>query len=252
MDLCLKVTIMEKKLSLIRVYGDSLSLPRIFEGVAFDATYPEQITRALETQMNRSFYLYNRSRFDANIKGVYSDFYRDSLNFGIPGGRILIIQCGVCDCAPRPIPPLVRRFIGKLPLRLKKSIVTFIHNNRSKIQRICFWRTTSILDFESTYFKLLEEGNKSFQSVYVINIPPTNSNTEDQSPGFSASILAYNSAIFEVIKRLGASNIYLIDVFSKIKNSNNIDHFIVKADGHHITKAGHDLYAQLILEKELG
>src|SRR5262249_54938798 len=142
-------------MSLIRIYGDSLSMPRSFIGVPFRKTYAEQVAEACEQLWGTRVYLYNRARFDATIAMVEEDYRRDSINFGTPGGRLLVIQCGVCDCAPRPIPPRMRTAIGYLPPPIRSRIIAGIHRNRPHIQRLRLWRNTSPEAFTANYRELL-------------------------------------------------------------------------------------------------
>jgi hypothetical protein len=236
---------------LIRVYGDSLSMPRSFIGVPFRKTYAEQVSQACEEIWAARVYLYNRARFDATIAMVAEDYRRDSINFGNPGGRILIVQCGVCDCAPRPIPPRLRAAINHVPGPLRSKIVDGLHRNRAQIQRFRLWRNTSPDEFTAKYHQLLTQASAEFERVYAINIAPTNAAIEAHSPGFSASIVMYNALIEQAVTSVQRPNIELVDVYHAILDRpESINHYIVEADGHHITASGHDLYARLIIEKE--
>src|ERR1041384_6685325 len=91
----------------IRVYGDSLALPRAANNIRCDQTYPDRLRKFLATARSSEVSFYNRAPGGAEIEALYKEFVSDSTYFGKTKG-ILIVQCGIVDCAPRPIPPWVK------------------------------------------------------------------------------------------------------------------------------------------------
>jgi len=236
--------------NVIRIYGDSISMPRIFEGVSFLETYPELIKYQCQALWGEEAFLYNRSRYDATIRVISQELRQDTLNFGKPGGRILIVQVGICDCAPRPIPDFIKDFISRVSVQLRIKLVSIIHHNRARIQKRIFWRETKEADFESMYINLIKDYAQDFERVYVINIPPTNNTIEKHSPGLSRSISLYNGLIFKAVKINNYDNVIVIDVFKAISETNDVNKYIIEKDGHHLTADGHLLYASMIIDQE--
>jgi hypothetical protein len=238
---------------LVRVYGDSLSMPRQSEGVKYFQTYPELLLAAWKHQVPESeIALYNRSYSDANAVRLLETYRSDAFYFGRPGGDIAILQCGIVDCAPRPIPPKVRSIVSRLPASIRDRFASFIHNNRAAMLRSgLIWRVTPPRLFLKTLTATLNLAAPDFSRVYVINIAPTTPATEARSPGLSESIRNYNSLIEEVVHAVAARNIHIIDVHKLISSEpSHIESLISPVDGHHISAIAHRLYADAILANE--
>lgn len=236
--------------NLIRVYGDSLSLPRCSENIDFLSTYPEILKKELSLKRNTEIYLYNRSKIRETITKARQAISDDNCYFHT-GNGILIIQIGLCDCAPRPIPDKVRTKISDLPEFFKKKVISFLHKNRSSIQKVKYWNYTEKEIYRENYYNLLNEVSELFEYIFCINIPPTNSKIEEHSSGLTLNIENYNQIIEEVIGSLNKKNIHLIDVYAKAKaesDEKGFNKYVLK-DGQHITEEGHLLYSRLILEK---
>lgn len=238
---------------LIRLYGDSISMPRCTEGVSYLETYFELLNKRLTAAVPEiHFHLYNRSQGGATIDKLYESYLQDSSYFGVKGGEIAILQCGVCDCAPRPTPPWLYSLISRSPRWIKERAIQWFHDHRAWLQRHGFsWQFTRPETFTRLYRSLLEKAAGEFTRVYVINIPPTNEAMERHSPGFSQFIVQYNKIIETLIQQLNLKNVMLVDVFSEVSKSKR-DHaeLIVRADGHHPTVQGHQLYCDAIWEIE--
>lgn len=238
---------------LVRVYGDSLSMPRQSEGVCYFQTYPELLAAAWKHQTPDSeITIYNRSYSDASAVRLLETYRSDAFYFGRPGGDVAILQCGIVDCAPRPIPPKVRSIVSRLPAFVRDRIVAFIHTNRASMLRSgLIWRVTPPKLFFETLTAILKLAAPEFPRVYVINIAPTTPVTEAHSPGFSESIDHYNKLINNALTAVGAPNVTLIDVHNRILSQHQpVERFVSQIDGHHITVSAHQLYADLILEHE--
>jgi hypothetical protein len=108
----------EKRRVLIRMYGDSLSMPRIRAGIPYTHSYGELFRSRLEEFLpGIRVDLYNRSVGGASIARLKETFEIDDTYFG-PGEDILIIQAGIVDCAPRSISGRARRLVGRCPSSL--------------------------------------------------------------------------------------------------------------------------------------
>jgi hypothetical protein len=241
----------EQKKVLIHIYGDSLSLPRNTEGVPYYKIYSEMLKDKIQaSQPDQKIYLYNWSRGDATIEYALNELKRHIFYFSCKG-NILILQIGVCDCAPRPIPLWLREYVSRLPSFLRKPIVRFLHNYRATIQKLgIYWQNTKPQVFEKKVKDFVSLAEKNFERVYIINIAPTNSETEKHSPGFGLQISNYNKILHNVAKTTSGSNIKFVDIHREIAaDPQGIQKFINK-DGHHLTSSAHELYLNEILKVE--
>jgi hypothetical protein len=229
------------------VYGDSLSLPRAQGGVSGLDTYPELLRERL-SQHERVAVL-NRSRGGASIEEVYRQYISDSVYFGTEARHLLVIQCGIVDCAPRPVAPSVKSRIARLPTPLRWAVARFLHYARPFMLRGgLVWRNTAQETFEQVLSEWLARGEKIAHSIYVINIAPTTAATDAHSPGLAASITEYNALIAKVLAAPRSVPVHLVDVYRAISRRPDGVRECIAADGHHITLAGHRLYADLIAQ----
>ena len=140
-------------------------------------------------------------------------------------------------------PQFLRKTISRLPHAVRKHVIKLIHNNRSKLLNagISFVKTPK-KKFEATLDRFINEALTRFEHVFVVNICPTNKETENHSPGLTNNINEYN----QIISRSTKNNFcHLIDINSAIINNGNISDIILE-DGHHINKTGHNIIFNLI------
>lgn len=240
---------------LIRVYGDSLSLPRASGGIRHFETYPELLRDAIAApRPDIRVAVHNRSKGGVLVTELYDQFVQDSAYFAPDGQSILVVQCGVVDCAPRPVPPATRARISRLPLPLRWLIARFLHYARPFLLRAGIkWQATEIGTFRSSLTRWLRAAQSQFARVYVINIAPTVESIEAHSPGLRHSIESYNEAISAAVAAANPAAVSLVDVYAAIgKEPGQVSLYVNQTDGHHITRRGHRLYADMIyaIEKE--
>ena len=194
---------------------------------------------------------YIRHNPGMTVVDLYGQYITDLSYFGEASGDLLIIQCGICDCAPRPIPLSLRKTISSLPAILRNIIVKFLHRFRSKLLRLGLsWQVVDPERFREIYQAFVQKAVKEVPYVCVINIAPTTPQTEKQSPGLSSSIELYNKIIMDIVVAMSANNLFLLDVHSEILSQENaLEKVINKKDGHHLTKEGHLFYADLFFRK---
>ena len=237
----------------ILVYGDSLSMPRMKEGVLWSDLYAENFRIWLEGQRpGVKVYLVNRSRGAGRIGDLYKDFFNDYAYFDSAVDKILIIQSGVVDCAPRPIPDGLRSLISMLPSFVSRPVIQFLHDNRAYFLRKGFkWRGTSPLVFRSVFERWLRFAADRFSKIYIFSILPANGKIEMHSPGYSKSVSIYNGIMKHVIRRMASDNVHFLDLHSVLSSHPEmLDKIINPKDGHHITAAGHALFFKALVEKE--
>jgi len=236
----------------VRIYSDSLALPR--QGsVAFSERY---ITILKQWWIRQKEYedieLVDRSMGGQSIVTLY-DMYRQDITYFGSEGDILIIHTGIVDCAPRPVPTRIRNIISGLPKFLKDPAIRFLHNHRSKIQKSgLMWKHVNPEEFSAYYSAFLKNAADNFSRIYCISIAPTNPATELHSPGYSASVAEYNTIIKNCILNADNKNVNYIDIHMVIVNEYlKIDSYILPEDGHHLTPLTHRLIADNIIQVEL-
>lgn len=138
------------------VVGDSLTLPRQFQQVAFHHTYPYLSVQWLRDRGG-----------PAEVWG----------------------SLGVVDCSPRPIPSWLRRVVAKLPVFLRSPIIIFPHNYRIQILRykldLVFTKPRGL---RRVYQRLLDQMQQDFCRVYAINIIPPGAYFESRSPSVGREV----------------------------------------------------------------
>lgn len=239
-------TIPEVGTFLVRVYGDSFSLPRPADGISHNDVFGELLRSSIEAiRPGLRVSVYNRSRGGAASTDLYGLYSQDRGYFAANEDGILIIQCGINDCAPRPVPPRVRAVIGKLPTALRWAVVKIIHFARPYLLGAGIrWYATDLDNFEALLRKWLEEALRECPHVYVTTIVPVGKVVEKRSPGFSENIQKYNEKIRDVCKSTGA---VLIDAFDAITSRPaGLTTYLTDTDGYHITREGHALFSELI------
>jgi hypothetical protein len=242
----------EQEPLLIRLYGDSLSLPRHSDGIRFFDTYIELLVLGLQISgLPRRVSVLNRAAGAATITSLHVGFLRDQECLGRDAGGITIIQCGIVDCAPRPISPGVKSAIGRLPGPFRLPVVRLLHYARPTMLRAGLqWRYTELDDFRTQLDQWLLEAAGACERTYVINIAPTVPAIDRHSPGLSESIVAYNRCMAAAVTAATPGTTILVDANAAISATGSVLDY-VSADGHHITPAGHRLYADLLLQHEM-
>jgi lysophospholipase L1-like esterase len=237
---------------LVRVYGDSLSLPRAPDGIAYLDTFPELVRTAIESSFpDVRVSLYNRSSGGMTIDALFERYLHDCSYFGAGSGEVLVIQSGIVDCAPRPVPAFVRALIAKLPGPMRVLIAKVLHVARPYLLKAGLsWRLTSQRRFASTVGRWVQQAARGGARVYVVNIAPTVPAIETHSPGLGASIGAYNELIAQAVAAAPGGSVVLVDVHAKIAAGGAMERYVSASDGHHITSEGNRLYAEAIFAAE--
>lgn len=243
---------MDEGLLRVRLYGDSLALPRPGVVQSRERYIARLCSWWTRQEGVENIELIDRSRGSMTVADLWQWYEHDNGYFG-EGGDVLLIQCGVVDCAPRPLPRWLRSRLGRLPSALRRRVISFLHRHRPAIlRRTGGWRQISPDEFRSFSSRWLASAVQKFGRVYVFNIAPTNRQIENHSPGFTRSIRLYNEILAEVIGSLKADNLFLVDVYAVISQTNpeEIDRYILAEDGHHLTALSHELYYQQIKRLE--
>jgi hypothetical protein len=233
--------------TIYRVYADSLAMPRADTGVGLHLTYPELLRTHLQEHGVDATVL-NRARGGITLSALVELYLADSGYFGSTTRGVVILQCGIVDCAPRPIPLWARHGVSRLPGHIRGPIVGILHRNRARILNSGIqFRFTRPAEFRKRYAEMIRRASDHCEHVYAIGIAPTIPGTDSHSPGLSASIRLYNSLVEDAIREQRNSNITILDVGNAIKQTGRpTSDFINPVDGHHLTAEGHRLYATLV------
>lgn len=234
--------------TLVRVYGDSVSLPRVTAGVTYDLSYPEIMrARLAAAPAPIECALYNRSINNIAVGDLYQRFVIDSSYFG-KADDVLIIQSGIVDCAPRPIPHWLREQIGRLPGHARAPIIKVLHDHRARFLTLGrTWRRTPPGAFGATMRRWVAEAAGMCRHVYVINVLPTHAAIERHSPGFNASVNLFNGLIGDAVASAAAANVTLVDAHARVlAEPDGLARYVNAQDGHHLTAEGHALYGELL------
>ena len=239
---------------IIQVYGDSVSLPRIERGIGVAKIYPELYRTWMEaTYPEKKVYLYNRSQGAIDIEGLHNVYQKDRDYFDRQADRVMILEVGVVDAPPRPVPTWFKNnILAKLPLSIRQPIVRFLHHNRPFLIKAGFrFRVTSPKKFRNIYAQWIKQASQDFTRIYVLTIIPTLDKVEQHSPGFTASIELFNQILKTAHKDQEVKNVLVIDLYQHIKDAPEpLETYIDETDGHHLTEAGHQLCAGLLIERE--
>lgn len=235
----------------IALYGDSLAMPRK-SIVKYHERYVYLIQDWIKKNKSPEYIeLKDEAKGSVTILDMLEQYEHDSGYYEFPAD-VLILQSGVVDCAPRPVAQETREKISKMPSLLKKIAIKYLHRNRKKILQKgnAHVRVEREVFFNSIKQFLLRAA-KDYKRIYVINICPTNEKTEQHSPGFTANINEYNALIKKAIVEINSKSIFLVDI-NKFINERyiNIDDFILKEDGHHLTPLGNKVIADKIILEE--
>ncbi len=159
---------------------DSLSLPREGDG---------EVVKYNETYINLL-----RKRFpeflivDCAIGGATIwDLFKQSFYYKYFDPQLVIIHCGIVDCAPRAFTLFEKKLLKKLGLKPKR-LIRFLRKYRG-------YRLTPQKKFEKICVRLK---NQFFGvPVWSIGIMPASLAYEKKLPGIIKSIAAYNQILAE-------------------------------------------------------
>ena len=202
------------------ILTDSIALPRKYDQgiVLWNETY---IAKLRTTYLD--YEVINVSIGGASIKDL-----RNQLNYyKIFKPKIVLLQCGIVDAAPRAFGRIEMELIKKLRLfRLTKPFVEFLRKFRSH-------HYTSLREFESNLLVL--KNTLQANRFLALEILPSCESYEKQLPGITQSIEAYNKVLHK---------------HTSIIDLKDIPREGILTDFHHINAIGHQ-YIFEQLQKQL-
>ncbi len=193
---------------------DSLSLPREENGqvVKYEETYLSILRKEFPEMLI----------VDSAIGGATIwDLFRQIFYYKYFEPDLVIIQCGIVDCAPRAFTEFEKKILNRLGIRAK-GLTSFLRRYRGL-------KRTSRVKFEKTAIKIKNEFSNI--PVYAIGILPASLEYEKKVPGIENSIAIYNQILkghFHFIESCGFPMEGILN------------------DHHHLNKYGHEVIADNI------
>ncbi len=222
------------------VYSDSLAFRRVGQPHDLSFTYPFVLKGLIETRLGIRTNLVLRGGGGATVTHIREVVVRDSGYYGGDNSAInvAVIQCGIVDCAPRPVTYVVAPLLRLLPIAGPRILATLV-SHRSGIQNLWSYRVTSERRFSKEYARIVRACHASFLRPIAVGLPLPTLTIERRSPGFRRSAMLYNELIRDVLPES------FCDVEQQMTES--LRETFLLPDGHHLTEAGHRLYAETIL-----
>ena len=231
---------------IIAVIGDSLPLPRQYQGVEFHQTYPYLLAQWLREQGSPAD-VWENAQAGVPIAQLFRLYGEYRTYVGRHQQGIGIAHLGVVDCSPRPVPFGVRRIIGRLPGVLRSPMISFLHRYRVQLLRYGpGFLFTSPKRFRESYRKLLDRMVEDFGQICAVNIIPPGPYFESRSPGVGRKIEEYNRIIAEVVQSI--ERVALVDIWEACRQPGALERYVSEHDGHHLSVAGHRLIFEMIID----
>jgi hypothetical protein len=224
------------------VYSDSLAYRRGDQPQDFSFTYPFVLKELIEKEWGCRVNLLVRGWGGLKIGDIRRLVGIDSGYLGSDGEAlsIAVLQFGIVDCAPQPFTYFFSPVLRKLPF-VGQRIVSMLVGYRRQLQILWSYRPTSRARFKTAYAAIVRTcvGAKIRPIAIGLPLPPLA--IEHRSPGFRSSVSHYNQMIRDVIP----------DSFCDIEQqmTESLRGSFLMSDGHHLTEAGHRLYASKIFEQ---
>ena len=229
-----------ERVRLIRFYGDSVGMPRVDEGIAYESTFPYLTKKSLDS--TRTDVLV-RSEGGATVSAVRMQVEKDLSYFGERSTDVIVIHSGIVDCAPRLLSPRLRHLVSLLPPRLRRYVIGVLHVLRPVALRHGISSSlTGPRSFREEMVALIELAQQSAGCVLVMLIADPNERLESDSPGIKDRVAEYNRIIVEAVNRF-SGDVQLISATDESADE------IVGGDGHHFSLRGHEVIARRIVQR---
>lgn len=215
--------------ALVLIIADSLALPR--QGLPFKHTWPAILSGALKdvTWINRGVRESTTERL--NTEGEQG---KDCLEWYEPD--LVILQLGICDCAPRVMKRSVARLFHRLPFNLGFRFSTLLEKIRGRKVENCY---VPISDSEFNIRRYIDRATSIGTQVIVISILPVSQFLFAKNPRIKEQIEKYNA----MLNRL-SDEFPCLSVIQPFEGLSTIDDLFI--DGYHVNQKGsHYIAAKL-------
>lgn len=206
----------------ICILADSLAAPRE-DNIDDSIRWPQLLFRSIEPveYVNR-VKGGSTTKKVKKIKGVEAD--------------IFIIQLGIVDCAPRLFTRFENKQIARLPRSWREKIINWAKTKRrSSVERAY----VNPVKFERNLKKILQIANGN--AVVFIKIITPSKDMLSTNPSIQQQVMLYNSIIEKI--ELASSNVSSITIPDEYVKNITLD------DGYHLNEQGHQVVANLVIEK---
>ena len=180
---------------------DSVGLPRPTVGCYYETTYI--------SKLEKKGYFWLLSGGGYRLATRYEHLLNLSQYLEPNFFDLIVIQIGIVDCSPRPIPYLVRQVVSLGPSWLIKGVAQVLHILRPIILKKKFYQFTPIKKFTLLYGNLLKVTKRLGKTTIIIGIAPIKHSLEIHSPGTTTQIDLYNNSLKELAK---TSDSYYVDL----------------------------------------
>lgn len=211
-----------KTIKRILILTDSLGLPReLPELVSYNSTWIQRVKEKSNYELH-----------EVSIGGATIDLLWKQFNYHrLFNPDLIIIQCGIVDCAPRALRKAEDLLINSnfLTRNLARFILPKMIGTLRRVRNI------SLTD-SSTFSKYLKQFSLLSVPILFIEIVPATDNYENSLPGIRRNIGHFNKLINEVFR----GNSISLSAFTELE---------LMSDQHHLNDLGHKKLAELILER---
>lgn len=216
----------------ILILGDSCSMPRSFpksQEVFYEETYVSLLNEQFKDCKIAAINSGGATSVEliSQALAYYASWQPD----------IIIVQAGMADCRPEPIPNLLRLFIDEISVLSRIKIFFYSPNVMSKILKFIKFDRISFGKFQRNIKKLSSIFSKS--KIIWCEIYTTSTGEYEKSrPGVMINIEKYNNAIAKNLKT------ELIPLTARLNEIGgiNLDHL-------HLNKMGHQEVCNILSKK---
>lgn len=182
-------TILKQKGRRVVILGDSLVMPRIEDGITYEATYPFLLQQ-------EGYDVIDRSK-RANDTFKQSEPLNLSDDIGNYNADIYVIHLGIVDCAPRIFTKMESKILGTLPSFLRNPIINFASKHRRQITKYRNITYVNINDFKKNIEKIIRYIGDE-KNIVLIKILNTNQDNIYRSYNIQFNISQFNHILDDV------------------------------------------------------
>lgn len=222
------------------VYSDSLSFRRPGQSHDLRFVYPAVLKELVESRLGVRVNLVVRGSAGAALPQVRAIVVQDT---GYYGGtddvlNIAVIQAGVVDAARHPFTYKLAPLLRKIPV-LGERVIAALVPHRRRLQLMWSYCQTSKGTFVKEYNRIVATCRRGAMRPIAVGMPLPTAAIEKRSPGFRRSVVEYNALIKAAVPEA------FCDVEARFTEATR-DQLLLE-DGHHLSEAGHRLYAEALL-----
>ena len=211
----------------ILILGDSLAFHRARDGQRLEECWPWLLKAQLRTAdiwvRSEPAGLIHRTLAQVRLFGSSLDLF-----------DMVIVQAGITDSCPRPIPYWLHLFLGRLG---DGWLQRFVNRHYRLLLRARRQTWTSEDKFRTTLVQILEAVTPTSTLVFVPIVRPCKK-LAAKAPGAAVTAERYNTIIRTVTETYGSGSARVLDDFAAACSAD-----FVLDDGHHLNAAGHRLLA---------